>query len=78
LIGFARRWAVDLRLVFAVGTLSLFGIAMIYSAGQVHIPNPVTDEAWVRQSMWFALALVAFTLLARVPLRWIEWVAVPA
>jgi rod shape determining protein RodA len=78
LIGLARRWAVDLRLVFAVGTLSLFGIAMIYSAGQVHIPNPVTDEAWVRQSMWFALALVAFTLLARVPLRWIEWVAVPA
>jgi rod shape determining protein RodA len=78
LIGLVRRWAVDLRLVFAVGTLSLFGIAMIYSAGQVHIPNPVTDEAWVRQSMWFALALVAFTLLARVPLRWIEWVAVPA
>ena len=28
--------------------------------------------------MWFALALFAFTLVARVPLRWWEWAAVPA
>ena len=51
---------------------------MIYSAGAVHIPNPVTDSAWLRQSLWFGLALVAFTVLVRVPLRWIEWVAIPA
>jgi len=78
MIGLLRRWALDLPLVFAVGALSLFGIAMIYSAGQVHITNPVTGEAWIRQSLWFVLALAAFTLLARVPLRWYEWVAVPA
>ncbi len=58
--------------------LSLFGIAMIYSAGVVRIPNPVTSGAWLRQSVWFALALVAFSLLSRVPLRWIEWVSVPS
>jgi cell division protein FtsW (lipid II flippase) len=51
---------------------------MVYSAGQVNIPNPVTFEAWLRQTRWFVLALVAFTFIARVPLPWLEWVAVPA
>jgi rod shape determining protein RodA len=73
-----RRWAVDPPLVIAILALSLFGIAMIYSAGVVYIPNPVTAHAWIRQSLWFGLALMAFTVLARVPLRWIEWVAVPS
>ncbi|MEE2905389.1 MAG: rod shape-determining protein RodA [Gemmatimonadota bacterium] len=72
------RWAVDFKLVFSVVGLSIFGIAMIYSAGAVHIPNPVTDNAWLRQSLWFGLALLAFTVLVRAPLRWIEWIAVPA
>ena len=78
MIGLARRWALDVRLVLAIAALSMFGIAMIYSAGQVHVPNPVTFDAWLRQARWFALALVAFTLIARVPLPWIEWVAVPS
>ena len=73
-----ERWAVDPALVLAVLVLSLFGIAVIYSAGVVYIPNPVTQNAWLRQSLWFAVAMVAFTGLARVPLRWIEWGAVPS
>jgi len=73
-----EKWAVDSRLVLAILALSLFGIAMIYSAGVVNVPNPVTQNAWIRQSIWFVLALVVFTGLARVPLRWIEWVAVPS
>ncbi len=78
MIRLLRLWSVDPRLVCAIGGLTLFGIAMIYSAGEVHIPNPITDEAWMRQLLWFGLALAAFTLLARVPPRWIEWAAVPA
>jgi len=73
-----EKWAVDPPLVFAIFAMTLFGIAMIYSAGVVHIPNAVTQDAWVKQAAWFAIALVAFTVLARVPLRWIEWVAVPS
>jgi rod shape determining protein RodA len=72
------RWSLDPKLVAAIGGLTLFGIAMIYSAGAVYVPNPVTEGAWLRQSAWFALALAAFTIVARVPVRWIEWVAVPA
>jgi len=73
-----ERWAVDPALVLALLVLTLFGIAVIYSAGVVYIPNPVTQNAWLRQSLWFAFALCAFTVLARVPLRWIEWVAIPS
>jgi rod shape determining protein RodA len=78
MIGLVRSWALDARLVLATLVLSLFGIAMIYSAGAVYIPNAVTSDAWMRQAVWFALALAAFTLLAKVPPRWIEWVAVPS
>lgn len=73
-----RVWAVDPWFVPGVALLTIFGIAMIYSAGEVHVPNPVTDTAWVRQTVWFALALLAFTLLSRVPARWLEWVAAPS
>ncbi|MDH3270103.1 MAG: rod shape-determining protein RodA [Gemmatimonadota bacterium] len=72
------RWTLDTPLVVSIIALSLFGIAMIYSAGQVHVPNPVTAEAWIRQSLWFGLALVSFSIISRVPLRWIEWAAIPS
>lgn len=73
-----RVWSVDPWFVPGVVLLTLFGIAMIYSAGEVHVPNPVTDTAWIRQAVWFTLALLAFTLLSRVPARWLEWVAAPS
>jgi rod shape determining protein RodA len=69
---------VDPALVLAILGMTLFGIAMVYSAGVVAVPNAVTQNAWIRQSAWFVIALVTFTVLSRVPLRWIEWVAVPA
>jgi rod shape determining protein RodA len=73
-----RLWARDSGLVTAILLLSLFGIAMIYSAGVLNIPSPVTQGVWLRQARWLVLALIAFTVIARIPLRWIEWAAVPA
>ncbi len=73
-----ERWSLDTQLVLGILALSLFGVSMIYSAGQVHVPNAVTQEAWVRQALWFGLALVAFSVLSRVPLRWIEGAAYPS
>ena len=73
-----RIWSVDPWFVPGVAALSVFGIAMIYSAGEVHVPNPVTQHAWVRQAVWFGLAIGAFSVLSRVPARWLEWVAVPS
>ena len=72
------KWLLEPPLVLAVFALTVFGMAMIYSAGVVHIPNDVTQNAWIRQGTWFVLAMVAFIGVVRVPVRWIEWVALPA
>ena len=64
--------------MLAVLVLSLFGIAVVFSAGVVYVPNAVTQHAWRRQWLWFLFALASFTVLSRVPLRWIEWVAIPS
>ena len=64
--------------MLAVLALTCFGVAMIYSAGVVHIPNDVTQNAWIRQGTWFVLAVTAFIVVVRVPVRWIEWVALPS
>ncbi|MEE2898494.1 MAG: rod shape-determining protein RodA [Gemmatimonadota bacterium] len=73
-----EKWVVDPPLVFAIVAMTLFGVAMIYSAGVVHIPNAVTQNAWIKQAVWFGIALLVFTVLSRVRMRWIEWVAVPS
>ena len=78
MIRFLGRWAVDGRFVLCVFVLSLFGIAMLNSAGAVNTPDPVVTEAWKRQAVWFALGLAVFTVTARVSLGWWEWIAVPA
>ena len=64
--------------MFALLTLSGFGVAMIYSAGELNIASPVVEGIWIRQLVWFVLALAAFTVISRVPLRWVEWSAFPA
>jgi rod shape determining protein RodA len=72
-----ERWAVDGRFVLAVFLLTVFGIAMVYSAGAVNTPTADVIDAWRKQLVWFALALTSFTLVARIPLRWWEWIAIP-
>ena len=73
-----KRWAVDPPLVAAVLLVSAFGVAMIYSAGVVVNPREVVQDAWLRQALWLLIALACFSALARVSLRWYEWIAVPA
>ena len=72
------RWTLDRPLVLGILALSTFGVAMIYSAGQVYVPNVVTENAWVRQVQWLVIALVAFSTISRIPVRWIEWAAMPS
>jgi rod shape determining protein RodA len=75
---FLRVWAGDPPLVAGVLALSLFGVAMVYSAGVLNDPSPVTQNIWLRQAAWLLISLVAFSLLSQVPVRWIEWAALPA
>ncbi|HEX9887565.1 MAG TPA: rod shape-determining protein RodA [Longimicrobiales bacterium] len=72
-----RAWAVDPPLVGVALIASLVGVAMIYSEGVVNIPHDTTRLAWIRQSLWLLLALLTFTVVVRIPVRWFEWAAVP-
>lgn len=72
------RWALDGGFVLALLALSAFGVAMIYSAGQLNVPSPLVEGAWIRQLVWFAFGLTAFTIVSRISRNWIEWVSVPA
>jgi rod shape determining protein RodA len=67
----------DPILLLAVVTLSLFGVAMIYSAGQLDVPDAGVASIWRMQLLWLGLSLVALFVVMRVQVRWLEWIALP-
>jgi rod shape determining protein RodA len=73
-----RSFFGDPTLAIAVLGLTVFGIAMIYSAGRLAVPDAAVSHAWRQQLIWLALSLVALAIVTRVQVRWIEWVAMPA
>jgi rod shape determining protein RodA len=60
-----------LGLVFA---LALFGVTMIFSAGELEVPSLVSG-IWRKQATWLVISLLAFVLVLRVAVRWLEWIA---
>lgn len=75
---FTRRFSSvfgDPPLLLAVLFMSLFGVAMIYSAGQVDQPGAGETGLWRAQAMWLGVSLVALLVLVRIQLRWLEWIA---
>ncbi len=80
-MGFVRRvrsWFGDPALLFAVVGLSLFGVAMIYSAGQLDVPDPAVANIWKMQLFYLVVSIVALFIMMRIEVRWLEWAAVPA
>jgi rod shape determining protein RodA len=65
----------DPVLMLAVTALTLFGVAMIYSAGQLDAPTSFVVGMWRAQLMWSGVSLVALIVVMRLPVRWIEWLA---
>lgn len=51
---------------------------MVYSAGVLNIPSPVTSIAWRRQVLWLVVAIAGFVAILQARPRWIEWAAIPA
>jgi rod shape determining protein RodA len=45
---------------------------MIFSAGELDIPSSVTG-LWRKQAIWLAISLVAFALVLRIEIRWLDW-----
>ena len=67
-------WLGDPGFVGVAFLLSVIGVAMIWSAGQLDVPSIVTG-IWRRQALWLAIAAVGFFVVSRVPLRWVESVS---
>jgi rod shape determining protein RodA len=65
-----------LLFVLVVG-LSIFGIAMIYSAGVVDVPGTRAEGTWQQQLLWFSLAVLMIPIVLRVPVGVLEWGAQP-
>jgi rod shape determining protein RodA len=79
LIGRLRAAVGDPILILLVVGLSIFGVAMVYSAGVMDVPRPAIANAWQRQMIWLGLSLLtAITLMTVLPIRWLEWLAVPS
>ena len=72
-----RKVIADFPLVALALLLSVFGILMVYSAGQTDVPTPVA-RLWKSEIIWLAISLVAALLVTRVSVRFLEWVAWPS
>lgn len=66
-----------MRLAPPLLLLSAAGVAMVYSAGQLNVPSPVTDGLWVRHAVFLAAGVVGFLAVGRIAAHWLESVAVP-
>jgi rod shape determining protein RodA len=67
----------DPILFFLVVALSIFGIAMIYSAGVVDVPGTRVEGTWRQQLLWFSIAMALVPLVLRIPVNFLEWAAQP-
>jgi rod shape determining protein RodA len=73
-----RKAVADYPLALIALLLTAFGIAVVYSAGQTEVPNAAVQNAWLRQVTWLALGMIAFLLVSRMSVRFLEWAALPA
>lgn len=71
------RVTVDYPLVIIALLLSVFGVAMVYSAGRTDVPTFVSG-LWRTQVLYLALGLGAAWLVSRASVRFLDWATVPS
>lgn len=71
-----KRLVSDWPLVAVAISLTLFGLLVVYSAGQTDIPT-IAAGAYRRQLLWFAVALGSAFAATRVSVRFLEWISFP-
>jgi rod shape determining protein RodA len=72
-----RRFPIDWPLVIVGLLLSIYGISIVYSAGQTDIVTNVA-RAWKSQTLWFLIALGGAYTMTRVSVRLLDWLTWPA
>jgi rod shape determining protein RodA len=73
----ARNLGPDRPLLIVIGLLLLFGLVVLYSAGQTDVPSFAAAGAWRRQIVWIIGGTVVAFGAARVSPRLLEWAALP-
>jgi len=71
-----RRIVADYQLLTAAAILSIFGIAMVYSAGQTDTPT-IVRKLYRTQILWTFIGLGFAYAVSRSSVRFIEWMTVP-
>ena len=71
-----KRLTADPVLIGTALALSLYGVAMVYSAGQTDVLGAAAN-AWRLQLQWVVLGIIAAFVVSRGTMRFIEWVATP-
>ena len=71
-----RRGVIDRWTLAVVGALLLYGVLVLYSAGQTDVPTPA-NGVWEKQLIWIAIAFVAGMVTYSVSPRVLEWAAPP-
>jgi len=72
-----RRFPIDWPLVVTGLLLSIYGISIVYSAGQTDIPTYVA-KAWRSQAIWFLIAIAGAYGMTRCSVRMLDWLTWPA
>jgi rod shape determining protein RodA len=73
----SRRFPIDWSLVIVALLLSIYGISIVYSAGQTDIITPVA-KLWRSQVIWFLISLSAAYGVTRFSVRMLDWLTWPA
>jgi rod shape determining protein RodA len=72
-----RRIVGDTPLLIIAATLSLYGIAMVYSAGVTDTPTFV-HNLWRTQFVWLLIGVAGAYGISRSSVRFVEWATFPA
>jgi rod shape determining protein RodA len=72
----SRRINIDIPLLVAALLLSLYGLAIVYSAGQTDVKT-VAAGAYRSQAMWMIIGVGAAFGVSRASVRLIEWMTLP-
>lgn len=72
-----RRFPIDWPLVIVGLLLSIYGISIVYSAGQTDIATNVA-RLWKSQVIWFLVSLGAAYGVTRCSVRMLDWLTWPA
>ncbi|MDQ3672936.1 MAG: rod shape-determining protein RodA [Gemmatimonadota bacterium] len=72
----SRAIVADYKLLTAAGLLSIFGLAIVYSAGQTDTPTAVAN-VYKSQAVWLLIGIGFAYAVGQSSVRFIEWMTVP-